>query len=79
MKQSVSVIYLVLNTQSLSHHFVLNFPRRSDRQAELHNSITSIKNKTCFFFFTHFGFFLRKKPTKELLTKLGFFPEKCGK
>lgn len=76
MKQSVSVIYLVLNTQSLSHHFVLNFPRRSDRQAELHNSITSIKNKTCFFL-THFGFF--KEEAKELLTKLGFFPEKRGK
>ena len=77
MKQSVSVIYLVLNTQSLSHHFVLNFPRRSDRQAELHNSITSIKNKTCFFL-THFGFFF-KEEAKELLTKLVFFPEKRGK
>ena len=57
MKQSVSVIYFVLNTQSLSHHFVLNFPRRSDRQAELHNSITSIKNKTCFFFLLILVFF----------------------
>ena len=74
MKQSVSVIYLVLNTQSLSHHFVLNFPRRSDRQAELHNSITSIKNKT----FNSFWFFF-KEEAKELLTKLGFFPEKRGK
>ena len=72
MKQSVSVIYLVLNTQSLSHHFVLNFPRRSDRQAELHNSITSIKNKTCFFF-NSFWFFFKEEANKGTANKTWFF------
>ena len=73
MKQSVSVIYFVLNTQSLSHHFVLNFPRRSDRQAELHNSITSIKNKTCFFFFYSFWFFFKEEANKGTANKTWFF------